>query len=128
MKRIVLGLSIFLLLSQSLIAMTDEEYDIKISEQTTEVWKQIWRCNKASRNHKHTADVDICLKAVELLKNDNWEEKDYRILYLNIGATYNYQDDKLNAYKYYIKAAKLGEIDAQKNLKILCKEDPWACK
>ena len=36
--------------------------------------------------------------------------------------------NKITAYKYLMKGAKLGNVEAQKNLDKLCKESPWACK
>jgi len=131
MKRIVLGICVLLLLVQNGFAkeFTNAEYDKEISKQTTEVGKQIWRCNKAMNNrNKSTSDVNICLKSIEIQKANGTKEKDLAIGYLNIGVIYSSQSDKLNAYKYYMKSAKLGEIQAQKNLNILCKESPWACK
>jgi len=38
------------------------------------------------------------------------------------------KQNKILAYKYYFEAAKLGNIPAQNNLDILCKESSWACK
>lgn len=128
MKRIVLGISVLLMLVQNGFSRTDVEYDKIISDQTTEVWKQIWRCNKATMNHSSTANVNICLKAVKLEKKNNFKEEEIKITYLNIGVMYDNQGDKLNAYKYYMKSAKLGNTRAQQNLSIMCKQDPWACK
>lgn len=128
MKRIVLGISVLLMLVQNGFSRTDVEYDKIISDQTTEVWKQIWRCNKATMNHLSTANVNICLKAVKLEKKNNFKEEEIKITYLNIGVMYDNQGDKLNAYKYYMKSAKLGNTRAQQNLSIMCKQDPWACK
>ena len=36
--------------------------------------------------------------------------------------------NKIKAYQYWMKAARLGSTEAQHNLDILCKESPWACK
>jgi len=49
-------------------------------------------------------------------------------LHGRVAILYNYQGDKLKAYKHYMKAAKLGNVEAQDNLGILCKESSWACK
>lgn len=35
--------------------------------------------------------------------------------------------DKITAYKYLIKGAKLGSVEAQNTLDKLCKESPWVC-
>ena len=129
MKRIVLGISVLLMLVQNGFAMSDAEYDKRISEQKTEVWKQIWRCNKASNNHKYDGDVNICLKSLQMQKNNGEIEKNLAIDYLNIGTLYiRSKGDKIKAYKYYMKSAELGNTIAQRNLDKLCKESPWACK
>lgn len=128
MKRIILGISILLMLVQNGFAKTDAEFDKKIAEQTTEVWKQIWRCNKASVNHKHTADVNICLKSIKMQKNNGVPESDLKMDYVNVAVIYEFYNDKLNAYKYYMKSARLGSTHAQKNLDNMCKSSPWACK
>ena len=129
MKRIILGLSVFLLLTQSLIAMTDEEWDKRISEETIEVWKQIWRCDKAVQNHMYTANVNICLKAIKLKKQNGVEESDFDAIYEYTAILYSESaGDKLKAYEYFMKAARLGNTNAQKNLDIMCKQSPWACK
>jgi len=128
MKRIILGLGVLLMLGQNGFALTDAEYDKLITNETDPMWKQIYRCNKAAEHYK-SSSVDICLQAIKLLKNNGWKEKDYQIMFLNTGLLYDEsKGDKLNAYKYYMKASKLGNIQAQKNLNIMCKESPWACK
>ena len=131
MKGIILGLSVLLILVQNGFAYTDKEFDKKISEQTTEVYKQMWRCNKASMNHMRTANVDICLKAIKLIKkNPNKVGKDdISVIYGNTGLLYDESTgDKLKAYEYYMKASRMGSINAQKNLNIMCKQSSWACK
>jgi len=132
MKRIILGLSLFLILMQNGFAKeyTNDEYDKKISEQTTEIWKQIWRCNKAKDNkNKYSSDVNICLKSIKMQKDAGEVEKNLHIDYLNAGVLYRYSaKDKIKAYQYYMKSAKLGDTTAQSNLDNLCKESPWACK
>lgn len=37
-------------------------------------------------------------------------------------------ENKIKAYEWWLKAAKQGHATAQKNLEILCKNSPWACK
>ena len=130
MKRIILGLSLLLILVQNGFARSDAEWNQKISNAVLEVDKQIARCNKIATNHIQSGDVNICLKALKL------EEKIYpnatnviAALYGNVGLLYDEsKGDKLKAYKYYMKAARLGSIQAQKNLNIMCKESSWACK
>ena len=129
MKRIILGLSVLLMLAQNGFAKTDAEYDKLIANETDKVWKQLYRCAKEAINHSESGDVDACIKANKLVLNG----KVYNIYvagtYLNIGSLYyESKGDKLKAYKYYMKAAKLGNIKAQKNLSIMCKQDPWACQ
>ena len=131
MKRIILGISVLLILVQNGFATSDVEYDKLIANEKDITWKQIYRCSKAAGNHKYTADVNICIKSIELtnknryvLKEGAKEYKDYT----NVGAMYISQGNKLAAYKYYLKAAKLGSTVAQSNLSTLCKQDPWACK
>jgi len=129
MKRIVLGISVLLMLVQNGFARTDAEYDRIIASNTTNLNKQIWRCNKAANNHNSTANPNICVKAISLMKkNGTFDKKEFGIPYLNLGLIYDETGDDLNGYKYYMKAARLGNIAAQKNLNIMCKESPWACK
>ena len=125
MKRIILGLSLLLMLVQNGFAKTDAEWDKEIANRSDKAWEQIYRCNKEAINHKYDGDVNVCLKAVELSKNKG---DAYAIMLLNTGAMYISQGDKLKAYQYYMKAAKLGETTAQSNLSIMCKQDPWVCK
>jgi len=51
---------------------------------------------------------------------------------LNLGYLYakgyGVSMNKFKAYKYWVKAAKQGNQQAQHNLDILCKQSPWACK
>ena len=132
MKRIILGLSILLMLVQNGFAKnyTNTEYDKKIAEQKTEIWKQIWRCNKAiAKQNKYSSDVNICLKSIRMQKDAGEVEKNLHIDYLNAGVLYRYSaKDKIKAFQYYMKSAKLGDTTAQSNLDRLCKESPWACK
>ena len=129
MKRIILGLSVLLMLAQNGFAETDAEFDMIIASQSTKLYKQIWRCNKAAHNHNSTANPNICLKAISLMeKNGTFSKKDFGSAYLDVGVIYDETGDDLNGYKYYMKAAKLGNLNAQKNLNIMCKESPWACK
>jgi TPR repeat protein len=51
---------------------------------------------------------------------------------LNTGVMYYFgvgvQKDKIEAYKWSLKAAKHGSPNAQKLLDTLCSESPWACQ
>ena len=131
MKRIILGISVLIMLGQSGFALSDKEFNDRIANEETEVYKQIHRCDKATMNHASTSDVNDCLKVIPLKQNSNkytFDNKSFSITYLNIGVIYDHHGDKLNAYKYYMKSAKLGNLQAQKNLNIMCKESSWACK
>jgi len=126
MKRIILSLGMLLMLAQNGFATTDAEYDKIIAKQTTEADKQVMRCNKAVYNHPYTSDPEICIKASKLFTNDKFN---LAISYLNAGGLY-YQSEKnyIKAYEYFMKAAKLGNTTAQKNLDVLCREHSWVCK
>jgi hypothetical protein len=51
---------------------------------------------------------------------------------INLGVMFYDGDelnqDKIKAYHYFLLAAKQGNLTAQDNLDILCKESPWACQ
>ena len=129
MKRIILSLGVLILITQNVFARSDAEYDKMIANEKDITWKQVYRCNKI-RNKPHTANINICLKALTMLTK-NYPNTDSSATLLNIGYIYDETGDDLNGYKYYMKAAKSGgnsNIQAQKNLNIMCKESPWACK
>ena len=47
----------------------------------------------------------------------------------NVGNDYYFEKgNKIKAYEYWYKASKQGFKSATKNIGILCKQDPWACK
>jgi len=50
----------------------------------------------------------------------------------NVGVMYYYglgvPLNKIKVYQYWMKAAKQGDAEAQRNLDILCRESPWACR
>ncbi len=132
MKRIILGISVLLMLVQNGFSRTNAEWDKMVDNEPDKVWKQLYRCNKASnKSNKYTADVNICIKAIELTNKNRYVlkegAKEYKS-YTNAGIIYISQGNKVSAYKYFMKAAKLGSIVAQENLNILCKQSPWACK
>ena len=128
MKRIILGISVLLILVQNVFSYTDKEFDIMIANASSEHMKQGFRCDKIASNHSSTGDVSICLKALEIDKKRNSKKENIAIDYLNVGVIYDHQNNKLKAYEYFMKSAKLGNITAQKNLDIICKKSPWACK
>ena len=130
MKRIILGLSLILMLIQNGFAKTDAEYDKKIANESEKVWKQTYRCNKAANNHRTTAKVSVCLKAIKIQKNTNYNhEVMLANNYLNAGVLYDESEGNyLKAYEFWMKSAKLGNTNAQHNLNRLCKKSPWACK
>ena len=130
MKRIILSLGMLLMLAQNGFAMSDLEYDVKIVIASSKVEKQSIRCEKEVGNHVKTGNIQECIKAVRMLKQSS--ETKYK-KYLpdmlsNLALMYDEHGDDLKGYKYYMEGAKLGSITAQKNLSIMCKESPWACK
>ena len=129
MKRIILGLSLLLMLVQSGFAKTDTEWDQEIANQSDQTWQQIYRCNKAVLNHQFSSNVEVCLKAKKMFVKKYGEARDIKTLNLNIGVLYEYSmHDYLKAYDYYIGAAQKGDMQAQKNLDILCRNHSWVCK
>ncbi|MBE0515169.1 hypothetical protein [Sulfurimonas sp.] len=129
MKRIILGLSVLLILVQNGLAKSDAEWDKLIANTSDEYWKQSHKCDKEALNHMRTGNVNECLKSIELQKKNPNGKLNIAITYGNTGLLYDESvGDKLKAYMYYMKAAKLGNTGAQKNLSLMCKQDPWACK
>lgn len=67
----------------------------------------------------------IFKKAVEF--SPNYSDANY-----NLGICYYFGDgvgiNKIKAYEHFRVAAQQGNQNAQKNLDIICKESPWACK
>ena len=129
MKRIILGLSLLLMLVQNGFAKTDAEWDKIIAKDTLEVSKQINRCNKEA-NHRLYGHPEVCEKALKILQKDYSNENEYiSYMYLNAGYLYyNSKGNYVKAYEYFMKSAKLGNTDAQKDLDILCREHSWVCK
>ena len=131
MKRIILSLSMLLMLAQNGFAETDAELDKMIADAPNEVWKQIYRCTKASNPHsRYMANVNTCLKVIGMKeKVGGFSKSSFAMSYVNIGILYEYSEKNyIKAYEYYMKAAKLGNTTAQRNLDILCREHSWACK
>lgn len=130
MKRIILGLSLLLMLVQNGFAMSDAEYDEQIAKATDKVLKQIIKCDKATLNHPDNSDVNICLKVIPLKqKRGGFSNSSFVITYLNIGVLYDHNEkNHIKAYEYWMKAAKLGDTYAQRNLDILCRRHSWVCK
>jgi len=130
MKRIILGLGVLLMLVQNGFAMSNAEFDAKIAEQTKEIDKQIWRCNKEQFNNKYYGDPRVCIKALKMVKKDYPDAKStIHILSVAVGILYeDSKKDYVKAYEYYMKAVKLGSTDAQNNLDILCSKHSWVCK
>ena len=132
MKKVILGLSLLLMLVQNGFATTDAEYDRLASASNTELGKYHYTCMKDAMNHSYTGDVNNCLKAIELFE----QYKDYPSIYsqlpltlLNASFLYDVSErNYVKAHEYYIKAAKLGNIQAQTNLDIMCREHSWVCR
>ena len=129
MKRIILGISVLLMLVQNGFAETDAEWDKLIANESSEYWKQSYKCDKAALNHKRTGDVNECLKSIELQKKKPNGKLNISITYTNVGVLYELSEKNyLKAYEYYMKSAKLGSKTSQQNLDILCRKHSWACK
>ncbi len=139
MKRIILGISVFLMLVQNGFAeqYTDAQYDKYINryKDTVPAKAQLFRCIKVANNYADTGDVNECLKSIENIENgltlgslDSNKQKYLAENYLNAGVIYKNQFDTVNAYKYYLKAAKLGNKIAPQYLDNICKQSPWVCK
>ena len=132
MKRIILGLSLLLMLVQNGFADTDAEFDFNIKRTTGYIQQNI-KCEKMAGNHLETSNAKECVKAVKMLEQLSDSNPD-KLEYLdsiahNAGQLFYFsENNKIKAYEYWYKAAKLGHKTASKNLSIMCKQDPWACK
>ena len=130
MKRIILGLGVLLMLAQNGFAYTDAEFDLVIAK-TSGYLQQNLKCEKATKNYLKSGDIQECIKAVNLIKRSNNPKAKEYLAAETYNLAFMYDEgikDKLKAYKYYMEAAKLGFINAQGNLRIMCKNNPWACK
>jgi len=71
------------------------------------------------------------LKMFLLSYDSGYEKVDSKILN-NIGYFYwkgrGTTVNKMLAHKYFMEGAKIGNVNCQYNLDLLCKESPWACK
>jgi len=129
MKRIMLNLGVLVMLSQNVFANTDAEYDKLIANESSKEWKQSYKCVKETLNHPDTGNVNECLKSIDLQKKNPKSGLNIAITYLNTGVLYERSvKDYIKAYKYYIKAGKLGNTHSQSNLDILCNAHAWVCK
>jgi TPR repeat protein len=132
MKRIVLGISVLLMLVSNGFAKkySDAEYDRNINN-SSGYMKQNIKCEKAASNYLKGGDIQECIKAVNLINKSNDPKAKEYLASETFNLAFMYDEgikDKLKAYKYYMEAAKLGHINAQNNLRIMCKNNPWACK
>ena len=131
MKRIILGLSLFLMLVQNGFADTSEAaYEAYAKTLEFEYDKAGVRCAIESRFHKDRANVDICLKAVKLMKESNNPDAKKKLpgTLIGLGNLYYSSKNYVKAYKYYMESAKLGNTGAQRNLDILCRNHSSVCK
>jgi len=131
MRKIVLGLSLLLMLVQNGFAASDEEYYRWIKKTNLQWKKQALKCEMLANNHRETADINECTKAVVLMEN-SYSAKAKKFLpdvLSNTGVLY-YSNEKnyIKAYEYLTKAVKLGNAGAQRNLNILCRNHSWVCK
>jgi len=121
-----------LLLTQNGFARTDAEYDKKIANESDKVWKQIYHCHKEAINHQYNGNVNVCLEAQKLIDKNPYVHRQgvpQSGENINIGVLYDDSEKNyIKAYEYYMKAAKLGNTQAQINLDILCKKHAWVCK
>jgi tetratricopeptide (TPR) repeat protein len=99
---------------------TDEEY---IDSGVTEAYVNAGVIYGQLKQHER--EVQMYQKALEYDPNR-------ASAHLNLGISYYFGQgvniNKINAYKHWKIAAKQGNSQAQKNLDILCRESPWACK
>ena len=80
--------------------------------------------------HNHKQALESYLKAYNVGYCDNGSDCSVG---RNIGYYYATGEggtplDKIKAYQYFLESAKHGNAGSQRNLDILCKESPWACK
>jgi len=130
MKRIVLGISVLLILVNNGFAISNAEFDELIKNSTGYI-KQSIKCEKAGFNYLQGGNIQDCIDAVNLIKKSDNKEAKKTLASQTYNLAFMYDEsikDKLKAYKYYMEAARLGHINAQKNLRIMCKNNPWACK
>jgi len=85
--------------------------------------------------HNHAdfkVNMDGCHEAIMILettpKLSKMQNESLTESHLNMGVLYYYKSDWINSYRYWKVAAGRGDLTARKNLEILCKEHPWACK
>ena len=136
MKKLVLGLSALLMVVQSGFATEKEDMALAEQYKSHTALYQVLKCENEMQYHADkNGDPNICLKAVEYIKKGkdmgflaNKNKEYIAESYLNAGVIYYNKGDKLSAYKYFMKSAKLNNLQAQKNLDILCKQSSWACK
>ena len=130
MKKFALGL--VLLITQNGFATSDVSYQKKINT-TKGYMRQGLRCENEVKNHLKNGDVNKCLKAISMLEklsNSNNDKNKYLdSIFYNTGQMYFFGlNNKIKAYEYWYKAARLGHKAAQENLDILCNKSSWACK
>ena len=135
MKRIVLGISILSVLVQNGLAGEKENISLANQYKHQKALYQVLICENEMSYHDKNGDANICIKAAKYINQgedlgvlSKDKQKYLAESYLNAGLIYDHSGNKLNAYKYYMKSAKTGDLQAQKNLDIMCKKSPWACK
>jgi len=133
MKRIILGLSLFLMLVQNGFAFTDAEFDNNIANSPNIMKAQYWKCMKSvsNKNYLHSNEEE-CLKALEIGKKYNISSETKAAIFFQLALLHSLKgDDYKKAYNYYMKVINLGQGPiklAQRNLNITCKEHSWVCK
>jgi TPR repeat protein len=58
-------------------------------------------------------------------QGDSDAQYDLGLMYYNGQGV---QQDKIKAYKWWLRSARAGNIFAQNSLDVLCRQSPWACK
>ena len=135
MKKIFFILSVLLLVAQNSFAGEKEDVALAKKFKHQKALHQVLLCENEMNYHANEGKIDVCLKAVKYIQKGydlgilkNRKKEFIAESYLNAGVIAYSSGDKIKSYQYFIKAAKLGDTQAQKNLDILCKESPWACK
>jgi len=128
MKRIILGLSLVLILVQNGFALTEAE----LNRRALEVLNSTLDCaNAAEKYFTKESTLQKCIEAVNVIQKyyEPGLKGSLSQSAFNTGLIYyEVKNNKIKAYEYWFLAAKYGNKSASKNLSIMCKQDPWACK
>jgi len=139
MKRIILGLSVLLMLVQNVVANESDDMDYVNSKKNQPALYQFMLCVNETTYHQNNGNVNICLKAVQYIKQgkdlgflSDKREEELGQAYLKTAVLYQVSEKNyVKAYEYYMKTAKTNTDAskiAQQNLDILCNQHSWVCK